>query len=92
MERKQLIKNFKNDYRKLRLLFMFFVDILKIAYYKLVGQKIMYSYYARVNNFGDLFNKDLISYFNVKLIYVNNYKRSQASLLGSILGMYPREF
>jgi len=92
---KKLLKknNFiKTVYLKLRHNLFIYINVFKAIYYKLIGQKVLFSYYAHVNNFGDLFNNDLISYFNVKLIYTKDYKKSQASLVGSILGMYPRDF
>lgn len=86
------IKSLKNAFRKVKRSVEMSNDFVNVKYYKLKGYKILYSYYARVNNFGDLFNKDLISFFNVKLIHVLDYKKSDASLLGSILQMYPRDF
>ncbi|RLD60194.1 MAG: hypothetical protein DRI95_15940 [Bacteroidetes bacterium] len=82
----------KNSYRTVRKSFEKSSDYIKTNYYKIIGQPIFYSYYARVNNFGDLFNKDLISFFGYKLIHTDSYKKSQASLLGSILQMYPQDY
>jgi pyruvyltransferase len=86
------IKSLRNIFRKAKRGVELISDFVNVSYYKIKGNKILYSYYARVNNFGDLFNKDLISFFNVKLIHVSDYKKSNASLLGSILHMYPPDF
>ncbi len=67
-------------------------DFLFEVYYKTQNTKIIYSYFARINNFGDLFNYDLINYFGYKLIYKNSVDKSKVALLGSILQMYSREY
>tara|TARA_R100000306_G_C4376467_1_gene142127 strand:+ start:1523 stop:2389 length:867 start_codon:yes stop_codon:yes gene_type:complete len=59
---------------------------------KLKRKRIVYSHYARVNNFGDRFNKDLVRFFDAELIYVSSYKKSEMALTGSILGAYLRDF
>lgn len=73
----------------------FYLNIInscELFYAKLINRKIVYSHYTRVNNFGDMFNKDLIRFFNAQLIYVSTYKKSEAALTGSILGTYLRDF
>ncbi|PHR14712.1 MAG: hypothetical protein COA40_00570 [Aequorivita sp.] len=68
------------------------INSCELFYAKLINRKIVYSHYARVNNFGDMFNKDLIRFFNAQLIFVPTYKESEAALTGSILGTYLRDF
>nr|WP_179670459.1 polysaccharide pyruvyl transferase family protein [Salinimicrobium sediminis] len=58
---------------------------------KIFNQRIIYSYYARINNFGDSFNRDLVNYFDAELIYVVPEK-SQTVFTGSILGNFKREY
>lgn len=73
----------------------FYLNIInnwEFLYAKLTNRKIVYSHYARVNNFGDMFNKDLIRSFGAQLIFVPTYKKSEAALTGSILGTYLRDF
>lgn len=82
----------KNSYRKSRDFKNAIKDLIYEEYYKLKGEKIIYSYFARINNFGDLFNYDLIDYFGYKLIYRDSVAKSRVALLGSILQMYNREF
>nr|WP_321233390.1 polysaccharide pyruvyl transferase family protein [uncultured Psychroserpens sp.] len=65
------------------------LDYLKA---KASNRKIVYSLYARVNNFGDQFNKDLLRYFNREMIHVKSYKKSQAVFTGSILGNFPKDY
>lgn len=59
---------------------------------KIKGKKVVYSHFARVNNFGDQFNKDLVRFYGAELIYTSSYKKSRVSLVGSILGAYLRDF
>src|SRR5690606_28609451 len=82
----------KNAYRKTRVFTNSFQDFVLVIYYKTVNKKIIYSYFARVNNFGDMFNYDLINFFGFKLIHTTNEAKSNVALLGSILQMYTREF
>ena len=92
---KVYLRNFpylKNSYRMLRDLKNSLGDSLVENYYKARNKKIIYSYFARVNNFGDIFNYDLIDYFGYKLIHKGSPEKSRVALLGSILQMYNREF
>lgn len=59
---------------------------------RIKGRKSIKTHYARVNNFGDLFNKDLVEFFGYNLYYTGSYKKSKVSLTGSILGAYPRNY
>ena len=59
---------------------------------RLHDRKVVYSLYARVNNFGDQFNKDLLRYFEREIIYTKSYQKSQAVFTGSILGNFPIEY
>lgn len=59
---------------------------------KLSGVKNIRTHFARVNNFGDNFNYDLISYFGFNLHYTKYYHKSEVSLVGSILGAYLRDY
>ncbi len=68
------------------------INFGKKFYAIITGKKIVYSKYARVNNFGDKFNLDLVRFFNAELIYVSSALKSQMVLTGSILGDYPRDF
>lgn len=67
-------------------------NLILESYFKIKGEKIIYSYFAQVNNFGDLFNYDIIEFFGYKLIYRDSVEKSEVALLGSILQMYTREF
>lgn len=67
-------------------------DFYKLFTARFSGRKVVYSHYARVNNFGDQFNEDLINFFSRTLIYTKSYKKSQGVFVGSILGNYPREY
>lgn len=97
-----MIHRFKTFFRRFKLLKFFFrksrgfknaiKDFVYESYYRIRGEKLIFSYFARVNNFGDLFNYDLIDFFGYKLIFKNSPAKSQVSLLGSILQMYNREF
>lgn len=82
----------KRNYRKVKKLKESFFDTIYFFYYKISGKQIFFSHYARVNNFGDRFNKDLMLFFNFKLLFVNDYRKSYASLTGSILHMYGKNF
>lgn len=82
----------KKNYRKIKKTTETLRDKLRFKFYKVTGDKILFSHYARVNNFGDRFNKDLFAFFNIKLLYVDDYKKSEASLTGSILHMYERDY
>jgi len=86
------IKILKNTYRFIKNIIDISGDKTRVIYYKFINQPVIYSYYARINNFGDLFNIDLINYFGYKLIHTSSYKKSQASLLGSILQMYKSDY
>ncbi len=57
----------------------------------ILSRKKIYSYYARINNFGDRFNKDLVRFFNAELIFVTS-EASEMVLTGSILGNFQRNF
>jgi pyruvyltransferase len=91
-KRLRKIQFLKHTYRRLRKSIQGFIDFFNLHYYRFKGQKILISHYARVNNFGDLFNKDLVSFFNINLIYTDNYKKSEASLTGSILSLYESDY
>lgn len=77
---------------KIMAIYLDSLDFKNLIKAKIQNKKIVYSHYARVNNFGDQFNKDLIKYFNAELIYVHSYKKSEMALTGSILGSYLRDF
>jgi len=79
-------------YRKIRNTVQIIGDKVLKFYYNLSGTAYVESHYARVNNFGDLFSKDLLKFFGYKLLYVDNYKKSRMSLTGSILQMYHQNF
>lgn len=82
----------KKCYRKLRYFYLAIKDFFQLTYCNIFKKEFLFSHYARVNNFGDKFNKDLLSFFGKSLIYVNNYKKSEVALTGSILHMYERDF
>lgn len=68
------------------------INFVKYLRAKIFSKKIVYSKFSRINNFGDLFNKDLIRFFGAELIYTSSYKKSRMVLTGSILGDYHREY
>lgn len=79
-------------YRKLRNTLLITGDKILKLYYKLFRIPFIESHFARVNNFGDLFSADLLKFLGYKLLYVDDYKKSQMSLTGSILQMYHQDF
>lgn len=87
-----LRKHLRKIYGFVRNKFLDIRDGLDYINARMHQRKVVYSLYARVNNFGDQFNKDLLRYFNRELIYVKSYKKSQAVFAGSILGNFPREY
>jgi|GEM_PF-381665 len=68
------------------------INFFSLIKAKLRGTKIVYVQFARVNNFGDMYNYDLTRFFNTQLIYTHSYKKSQIALCGSILGSYLRDY
>lgn len=68
-----------------------YFSLLKVKY-KIQGQPFIISRFANVRNFGDNFNFDLVKHYGYKLIWTENYKKSQFSLTGSILGAYLRDY
>lgn len=94
MIRKKLrnINIIKKGYRGLRKIKELIYDKLILIICKITGKPFLFSHYARIKNFGDSFNKDLLSFFNVKLIYKDNYRMSQVSLVGSILQQYKQDY
>ncbi|MBZ9652093.1 polysaccharide pyruvyl transferase family protein [Psychroflexus montanilacus] len=79
--------------------YYYIYDYFKTSYYnlksiilKVKGEKVIVSKFADVRNFGDNFNFDLIKYFGYNLIWTKDYKKSQVSLTGSILGSYLNDF
>ncbi|MDO6597696.1 polysaccharide pyruvyl transferase family protein [Oceanihabitans sp. 2_MG-2023] len=87
-----LRKHLSNIYGFVRNKFLDIRDGLDCLNAKVHNRKIVYSLYARVNNFGDQFNKDLLRYFERELIYVKSAEKSQAVFTGSILGNFPVEY
>ncbi len=69
-----------------------FIDLWFFIKAKVLRKRIIYSHFSRVNNFGDMFNKDLVRYFNAELIYTPYYYKSEMVLTGSILGAYLRDY
>lgn len=82
----------KKTYRLSKRVYQNIIDGVRLFYYKLNNNKIIYSHYARVNNFGDRFNKDLISFFGYRLMHTPDYRKSKVVLTGSILHMYKNDF
>lgn len=68
------------------------MNYLNLIKANLQGKKVVYSHFARVNNFGDQFNRDLVRHYNLELIYASSYKDSCVALVGSILGSYLRDY
>ncbi len=74
---------------------VFYSDVknnIRFYFSKLFNKKSIITHYARVNNFGDQFNKDLVNYFGYNLLYTKSYKNSKVALTGSILGSYGGDF
>ncbi len=67
-------------------------DVLKTAYYRLNGKKVIRAHFSREQNFGDLFNYDLLRFFGYELIHEPNPLKSTMAMTGSILQAFPREF
>lgn len=82
----------RTAFRKGRSTVQIIGDKILKSYYNLTGTPYVESLYARVNNFGDLFSKDLLNFFGYKLLYVHSYKNSSMSLTGSILQMYHQDY
>ena len=76
-----VVKNFHRNY----------FSLLKIIY-KIQGQPFIISHFANIRNFGDNFNFDLLEHYGYRLIWTEDYKKSQVALTGSILGSYLRDF
>lgn len=68
------------------------INFFKKVRARIFKKKMIYSKYSRINNFGDLYNIDLVRFFNAELIYVSSPLKSEMALTGSILGDYPRHF
>lgn len=82
----------KKGYSLIRNLILDINELIKLIKAFLLNRKVIYSHYARVKNFGDDYNRDLLRYFNRELLYVKSYKKSQAAFTGSILGSYLRDY
>lgn len=82
----------KSSYRTCRDTILVTGDLVLKSYYKLLGISFVESCYARVNNFGDLFSKDLLRFLGYRLLHVNDYRKSDMSLTGSILQMYHQDY
>lgn len=92
---KETLKNIKavrQIYQRGKGFYLAITDAIRLVLFKLKGEPVVFSHYSRENNFGDRFNKDLLKYFNVNLIYRNSYKNSDMALTGSILQAYKRDF
>ena len=59
---------------------------------KITNKKSIKTHYARVNNFGDQFNNDLVQFFGYNIFYTRSYIRSEVALTGSILGAYQEDY
>lgn len=84
-----MIKSFKI---KLMTNYLDGLNYLNLIKANLKGKKVIYSHFARVNNFGDQFNRDLVRYYNLELIYTHSYQKSRVALVGSILGSYLKDY
>lgn len=69
-----------------------FIDIIILSYFKLRGYPMIKIHYARIKNFGDLLNVDILNYFRFKAVYVSDSYKSQVALTGSILQHFDRNF
>lgn len=78
-------KKMKKEYWKIR-------DFFYFQYYKYKGYPIIKTHFARLNNFGDQFNVDLLNFFGYKLIWTPNWKTADIALTGSILQHYSKSF
>lgn len=78
-------KNFKKKYWSIN-------DDLFEKYLRLKKLPFIKTHYARLNNFGDQYNKDLLNFFGYKLVYAKGWKESDVALTGSILQHYPPDF
>ena len=86
------VKDIKKPLRKGRDAILDVVGFFQLSYLQLTGKKYIRAHYSREKNFGDLFNKDLVSYFDRRLVYSKSPLKSEMALTGSILQAYPREF
>jgi pyruvyltransferase len=68
------------------------MDFINLKYYKYRGYPLIKTHYARLHNFGDLFNKDLLNFLGYKLIYTESWEYSDVALSGSILQHYHQNF
>jgi pyruvyltransferase len=69
-----------------------FSDYIYKYIYSMLGRNVVKTHYARLNNFGDRFNVDLLDYLGYKLMYVDNWKEADIALTGSILQHYGGPF
>lgn len=60
-------------------------------WFLIAGHKVVHSLFTPDLNFGDQFNIDLLKHFSRQLTYVDDYRKSQVCLTGSILGNYQNE-
>ena len=67
-------------------------DFFKLKYYNIRGYSVIHTHYARLNNFGDLFNIDLLNFLGYKLIYRKDWSTAEIALTGSILQHYSPKF
>jgi len=82
----------KKAYTKLMEINLGQINFFKRLRARILKKRIIYSKYSRINNFGDLYNIDIVRFFNAELIYVSSSLKSEMALTGSILGDYPRDF
>ncbi len=82
----------KKNYRNLKTLKESIGDKMLLVRCKISNTNYIFSHYARIKNFGDSFNNDLLSFFGARLIYVDDYKKSEVALTGSILHLYPSDY
>lgn len=87
-----MIKKGKKFARNSKRFFLEIGDTVVLYFYKITKTKYIVSHFSRENNFGDLFNIDLLKFFGFRLIYEKDPLKSEMALTGSILQAYPRSF
>lgn len=67
-------------------------DYFYAHYCSFKGYPVIKTHFARLHNFGDQLNVDVLMFFGYKLLYVPNWKTADVALTGSILQHYHKDF